>query len=135
MSIFTELPEIEQRTYAKNTHAFACLTNMPITPGHTLIIPSREVAILAELSDAELQAIRDLVVQVQTVLAKNLALKVLTVPGIKARNTANQCRTFTSMLYRAHQVTQGSYTTNLVNFCTALASERPHPKLNWQISH
>lgn len=60
MSVFTELAEIAERTYLENELAFAVLGNMPITPGHTLIIPRREVATWAELMQDELGAIHEL---------------------------------------------------------------------------
>lgn len=52
-SIFTTLPEIKERTVAENETAFAFLTNIPITPGHTLISPKRVVETFEELTDVE----------------------------------------------------------------------------------
>ncbi len=67
-SVFTILPEIEQRTIAKNKTAFAFLTNTPITPGHTLIAPIRVVASVNELTDEEWQGIRALTMTIQDAL-------------------------------------------------------------------
>lgn len=60
MSIFTELSQIKKRTYLENEYAFGCLTNMPITVGHTLIIPKREVLKYEDLSQEEKNAIEQL---------------------------------------------------------------------------
>lgn len=53
-SIFTTLPEIKERTIAENETAWAFLTNIPITPGHSLISPKRVVETLDELTETEL---------------------------------------------------------------------------------
>lgn len=60
MSVFTDLPDVSQRTFGENDLCFAFLSNIPITPGHTLIIPKREVESFTELSDAEFLAIKEL---------------------------------------------------------------------------
>ena len=70
MSVFTELSEIIERTYAEHELAFACLTNTPITPGHTLVIPKREVAAIDELTEDEWVAIRELTLRVKEILRK-----------------------------------------------------------------
>lgn len=72
MSVFTEMPQIADRTYLENDLAFACLGNMPITPGHTLVIPRREVATFAELNPEELSAIQELSVRVMDRLSQHL---------------------------------------------------------------
>ena len=53
-SIFTTLPEIKDRTIAENETAWAFLTNIPITPGHSLISPKRVVETIDELTREEL---------------------------------------------------------------------------------
>lgn len=68
MSVFTESGEIQQRRFAENDLAFAILTNIPITPGHSLIIPKREIANFAELTSHELLAIHDLTKDVMKLL-------------------------------------------------------------------
>jgi len=68
MSVFTELKEIQDRRFTENALAFAVLTNIPITPGHSLIIPKRTVANFAELTDQEVLAIHDLTTEVMTLL-------------------------------------------------------------------
>lgn len=68
MSVFTESVEIQQRRFAENDLAFVILTNIPITPGHSLIIPKREIANFAELTSHELLAIHDLTKEVMGLL-------------------------------------------------------------------
>ena len=53
-SIFTTLPEIQERKIAENETAWAFLTNIPITPGHTLISPKRVVESVDELTEKEI---------------------------------------------------------------------------------
>ena len=53
-SIFTTLPEIKERSIAENQTAWAFLTNIPITPGHTLVSPKRVVETMEELTEDEL---------------------------------------------------------------------------------
>ncbi len=60
MSVFTELPQIKERIYLENNFAFACLTNIPITVGHTLIIPKQEVLKYEDLTLDEKEAIEEL---------------------------------------------------------------------------
>ncbi len=61
MSIFTDIYNKKERgIICENELAFAMLTNIPIVPGHTLIIPKREVARYEELSGEEKSAIEDI---------------------------------------------------------------------------
>ncbi len=60
MSVFTELPQIKERAFLENELAFAFLTNIPITVGHTLIIPRREVLKYEDLTQEEKNAIEEL---------------------------------------------------------------------------
>ncbi len=72
MSVFTESAEVKNRTYLENDLVFAYLTHMPITPGHTLVIPKREVATFEELYDDELLSMRSLAVAAMDILRLNL---------------------------------------------------------------
>jgi len=54
LSIFLTNPDIKSRQVAENETAWAFLTNIPITPGHTLIAPKRVVATIDELTEQEL---------------------------------------------------------------------------------
>jgi diadenosine tetraphosphate (Ap4A) HIT family hydrolase len=65
-----EDPDIRNRVIAKNEFAFALPTNIPIVPGHTLVIPKRAVSKLEELNSDELQAIFSLAKVVKVALAK-----------------------------------------------------------------
>ncbi len=54
---FCSLPEVKRREITRNDLAWAFLTNIPITPGHTLISPRRCVAKLEDISNDERLAI------------------------------------------------------------------------------
>jgi diadenosine tetraphosphate (Ap4A) HIT family hydrolase len=68
--VFCTLPEIKYHTIKRNELAWAFLTNIPITPGHSLVIPVRHVETFEELTDAERVAIFDLVAEVKEALRK-----------------------------------------------------------------
>lgn len=68
-SVFTTLPEIKERMVAENEHAFAFLTNIPITPGHTLVAPKRVVGGFDDLTETEILATAHLVKIVRSLLA------------------------------------------------------------------
>jgi len=64
--------DVEARIIYKDNLVMAFPTNIPITPGHTLMIPIQHVATVAELSTEELTAIKDLLVRIQASLRKCL---------------------------------------------------------------
>ena len=66
--VYCVSPEIKERTIVRNELAFAFLTNIPITPGHTLICPVRHVQKFEELSREERNAIFELATKVKKVL-------------------------------------------------------------------
>lgn len=55
--LYCRLPEIKARTVAGNELVWAIPTNIPIVPGHLLILPVRCVAIFDELTNAERSAL------------------------------------------------------------------------------
>lgn len=57
---FCELPEIKNREIIRNAFARAFLTNRPIVPGHTIIIPTRCVLKYEELNEKEKESIEKL---------------------------------------------------------------------------
>jgi diadenosine tetraphosphate (Ap4A) HIT family hydrolase len=67
---FLSIPQVKERTFSENELAFAFLTNIPITPGHTLISPKRIVATIDELTPDELKAVYELLLTVKKVLKK-----------------------------------------------------------------
>lgn len=69
-SVFTTSADITERTVAENKTAQAFLTNIPITSGHTLVIPKRAVATIEELTSEELHDIFELVAVVKKALRK-----------------------------------------------------------------
>ncbi len=58
----------EGRVFAETAHSFAFLTNIPITPGHSLVVPQRVVATIDELTLKELTDLFALVKYVKDVL-------------------------------------------------------------------
>lgn len=68
--VFCSLPEIKNRVVLENEFALAFPTNIPITPGHLLIIPKRCVQTLSELETDEKLALFDLAETLMTVLKK-----------------------------------------------------------------
>jgi diadenosine tetraphosphate (Ap4A) HIT family hydrolase len=67
---FCELPEIKERKISENKLAWAFPTNIPITPGHTLIVPKRCVAKFKDLTNPEIKAILDLGEKIKKSLIK-----------------------------------------------------------------
>ena len=57
---FCELPLIKERKISENNLAWAFLTNIPITPGHTLIAPIRCVEKFEDMTADEVRAVFDL---------------------------------------------------------------------------
>jgi diadenosine tetraphosphate (Ap4A) HIT family hydrolase len=71
--IFCESPEIKERgMIAENTLARAFLTNIPIVPGHTLVVPKRCVASFDAMSREEQNAVMDLRTVVADALRKGM---------------------------------------------------------------
>lgn len=54
---FCTQPEIQERTIVKNDFVFAFPTNIPITPGHTLIALIRHASSFDDLTKEEVQAL------------------------------------------------------------------------------
>lgn len=67
----TQVAENE-RTITENNLAWAFLTNIPITPGHTLVVPRRCVATFAEMTQEEQRAVLAMAERIQASLAKAL---------------------------------------------------------------
>jgi histidine triad (HIT) family protein len=59
--VYCELPEIKERgEVASNELAWAFPTNIPIVPGHILIVPKRCVAKIKDMTKEEIEAILNL---------------------------------------------------------------------------
>ncbi len=71
--VYCELPEIKLRTVAENDLAWAFPTNIPITPGHMLVIPKRCVVKYGDLTADEKIAIEELRVKIVGALTKVFA--------------------------------------------------------------
>ena len=68
--VFCTVPEIKARQMVENDLAWAFLTNIPITPGHTLIVPKRCVAKYEDLTPEEKEAIEELRIKIIFALDK-----------------------------------------------------------------
>lgn len=66
--VYCTLPKIKARTIKQNDLAWAFLTNIPITPGHVLIVPVRHVQKFEELTDEERAAIFQLMTEIKRAL-------------------------------------------------------------------
>jgi diadenosine tetraphosphate (Ap4A) HIT family hydrolase len=67
---FCTLPEIKERIIIENDLAFAFPTNIPIVPGHVLIVPKRCVQTFYDLTKKEKTAIDDLLHRISNGLKK-----------------------------------------------------------------
>lgn len=76
-SIFSRIVAGEIPCYkiAENEHYFAFLDISPLTPGHTLVIPKREVDYLYDLEDAEIAEINVFAKKVAEALRKAVPCK------------------------------------------------------------
>lgn len=77
---FCELPQVKEREIVRNELAWAFPTNIPIVPGHLLIVPLRCVAKFEDLTQQEREAIFD--------LHKKLKLALIKVFGAEGFNCA-----------------------------------------------
>jgi len=68
--VYCTLPEIQSRKAVENDLAMAFPTNIPITPGHMLVIPKRCVAKYEDLTVEERAAIEDLRMKLVKALKK-----------------------------------------------------------------
>lgn len=68
--VYCSLPEIKARSIVEHELAWAFPTNIPITPGHVLVVPKRCVARYEDLNDDEKVAIEDLRSKLVQVLKK-----------------------------------------------------------------
>lgn len=68
--VYCTLPEIKERQIVENDLAWAFLTNIPITPGHTLVVPKRCVAKYEDLTKEEREAIEELRMKIVNALTK-----------------------------------------------------------------
>ena len=63
-----ESPFYEKEKIAENDHAFAVYDKYPVSEGHTLVVPKKEISDLFELEGEEYHACFDLVKQVRKIL-------------------------------------------------------------------
>jgi histidine triad (HIT) family protein len=66
--VYCSLSDIKERTIVKNDLAWAFPTNIPITPGHTLVCPVRHAEKFEDLTKKEKEAIFDLATKIKIAL-------------------------------------------------------------------
>jgi diadenosine tetraphosphate (Ap4A) HIT family hydrolase len=67
---FCSNPTIQERRIIENTLAFAFTTNIPIVPGHVLIIPKRHIQFYEEATSEEKEAMEELREKLKSALTK-----------------------------------------------------------------
>jgi histidine triad (HIT) family protein len=68
--VYCELDVIKQREIVGNDLVWAFPTNIPIVPGHTLIVPRRCVARYEDLTSAEKDALEEMRIRIVNALKK-----------------------------------------------------------------
>ena len=68
--VYCELPDIKTTTVVENELAWAFPTNIPITPGHVLVVPKRCVAKYGDMTVEEKLAVEDLRVKLVAALKR-----------------------------------------------------------------
>jgi diadenosine tetraphosphate (Ap4A) HIT family hydrolase len=63
---------VANRIVLENGSGYACLTNIPIVPGHLLVCPRRHVGDVNSLTEEELKDLFDLVVRIKPALSRSL---------------------------------------------------------------
>jgi histidine triad (HIT) family protein len=66
--LFCENKEIAERVIYEDDLVKIFPTNIPITPGHVLVLPKRHILKIDELSEKELVAIKDWIIKIKNVL-------------------------------------------------------------------
>lgn len=67
---FCEIPAIKERQIIENYLAWAFPTNIPITVGHTLVVPKRCLSKYEDLSKEEKESIEELRIKICDSLRK-----------------------------------------------------------------
>jgi histidine triad (HIT) family protein len=66
--IFCKNKEIQERVIYEDDLVKIFPTNIPITPGHVLVLPKRHLSKIDELNEKELFSIKDWIVKIKNVL-------------------------------------------------------------------
>ncbi|MFA6050130.1 MAG: HIT domain-containing protein [Candidatus Paceibacterota bacterium] len=67
---YCTVPEIRKRTIATSKYSWSFPTNIPIVPGHILVVPKRCVATYEKMTDVERKDLFSLVKKLKKSLAK-----------------------------------------------------------------
>lgn len=71
---FCDSTNINLRIIHKDDFLMAFPTHIPITPGHTLVCPTRHVSRINELSDEEMLAIKNFIIRLKDAMIKSLGV-------------------------------------------------------------
>ncbi|MFZ5390803.1 MAG: HIT family protein [Patescibacteria group bacterium] len=69
---FCDTKNISVRIIYKDDLVMAFPTNIPITPGHTLVCPTRHLSKINELSDEEIVALKNFIIKLKEAMIKSL---------------------------------------------------------------
>jgi diadenosine tetraphosphate (Ap4A) HIT family hydrolase len=67
---YCTIPEIKERTIASSKYSWSFPTNIPIVPGHILVVPKRCVATYEKMTEAERKDLFSLVTRIKKSLKK-----------------------------------------------------------------
>jgi len=84
--------DVEVRIIHRNDLVFAFPTNIPITPGHTLVCPVRHVSKIDDLTEAELGAIGQLIIKIKNSLKTSFTAQGFNIAfneGVQAGQSVN----------------------------------------------
>ena len=90
MCPFCDDPKIRERSILREELAWAFPTNIPIVPGHTLIAPTRHVALWSDMTAGEQAAILGVLKRIQDALKKSFGAQGFNVAwneGVEAGQT------------------------------------------------
>ncbi|KAJ7020154.1 diadenosine hydrolase [Mycena alexandri] len=78
-SLFFSTIEVTRQAFYRSTLSYAIVNLKPIVPGHVLVLPTRRVQRLADLSEPELSSLMRAVQQVGSVIEREYGADALTV--------------------------------------------------------
>jgi diadenosine tetraphosphate (Ap4A) HIT family hydrolase len=67
---FNDIPNVQERIIIQNNLAYAFPTNIPIVPGHVLVVPKRVVPTFEDMNLEEREAVFDLATKLKQALQR-----------------------------------------------------------------
>jgi diadenosine tetraphosphate (Ap4A) HIT family hydrolase len=84
--------DVEARIICRDNLVFAFPSNIPITPGHTLVCPVRHISKIDDLTEVELRAIGQLIIKIKNSLKISFAAQGFNIAfneGVQAGQSVN----------------------------------------------